>query len=775
MSSSYSVQYARPADRKTSPPGSEKTLLSFRLKLMLLLSASIVISVLVISLIASQLAEAELKEKISAKLDALSSAREHEISSLVEQDNEMAALVVSRTQLRKSLVAVESGSPDAETEVAKINEILDDALASVNDIESISVTDTSGRVVASTDGPMTGMDLSSSIVFQHGSRGFYLDHLQSWEDELHYSLSAPMADPSSGDFIGIAVIRFNEQQLEEILLERSGLGESGELVLGQPDGDHIDLWYPANLTGLDDTVRNAFQGSSKAVPMQLALRGEKGTTVSDDYRGVEVLASFKPVPDTGWGLVAKVDSDEAYEPIAMLNRYLLLAGILLTTGSVIAAWFFSRIFSRRILALRDGVRAVSAGDLDTRLEIRGNDELQELGQTFNSMTSTLAEDRSNRIHAEEELQKSLHFTQDVIDGIADPTMVIKVEDYRVTLANKAVRSGLNGLDPVAGAMTCHETSHNRETPCTEPLEPCPIRNITVSGEPMRVIHTHVNKDGIETYVDIIATPIFNDQGEVVQIIESCRDITDLKLVERELRQTLDELERSNIELQQFADVASHDLQEPLRMIASYVQLLRERYGSKLDADADEFIDFAVEGANRLQETINDLLSYSRVSTHETEQAPVDSNQALKSALENLKAAVHESGASVRSEPLPTVYADSFQISQLFQNLISNAIKFRGDDPPQVEIAAVERENEWLFSVSDNGIGIDKQYNERIFTIFQRLHTKEKYAGTGVGLAICKRIVERHGGRIWVESEPGHGSIFYFTIRKGAVKQGDAKE
>ncbi|MGA2853440.1 MAG: PAS domain S-box protein [Verrucomicrobiota bacterium] len=259
--------------------------------------------------------------------------------------------------------------------------------------------------------------------------------------------------------------------------------------------------------------------------------------------------------------------------------------------------------------------------------------------------------------------------------------------------------------------------------------------------------------------------ITDDSGKIAHFIAVKEDITEQKLAEEKLQHTLADLERSNKELEQFAYVASHDLQEPLRMVSSYTQLLAKRLEGRLDEKTQKYVRYAVDGATRMQSLINDLLAYARVGTRGQPFEPTDSRAALGGAMRNLIATIAESGAIVTNADLPTVRADASQLVLLFQNLIANAIKFRRADTPSIHVSAQDKDREWVFAVKDNGIGIEPRHAERVFMIFQRLHTREEYPGTGIGLAVCKRIVERHGGKIWFESEPGKGTTFFFTIPK----------
>jgi PAS domain S-box-containing protein len=274
----------------------------------------------------------------------------------------------------------------------------------------------------------------------------------------------------------------------------------------------------------------------------------------------------------------------------------------------------------------------------------------------------------------------------------------------------------------------------------------------------------LRKDGRQIWVRVTSSLPSGRDRPIEWWISVVEDITHDKEAEQALQRTADELARSNRDLEQFAYVASHDLQEPLRMVAGYLQLLSERYRGQIDAKADKYIAYAVDGATRMSTLIRDLLAYSRVGTCAEPLSPTSSQEALDFALKNLRSAIDESGAAVTHDQLPVVRADKTQLTQVFQNLVGNALKFRDPGrPPRIHVEVRQQQGQWLFSVTDNGVGFEQQYEEKIFVIFQRLHGRGNYPGTGIGLAICRRIVERHGGRIWARGEPGQGATFFFTL------------
>jgi PAS domain S-box-containing protein len=418
---------------------------------------------------------------------------------------------------------------------------------------------------------------------------------------------------------------------------------------------------------------------------------------------------------------------------------------------------------------------------------------------------------TKRKKAEDEIKYEKNRLETILETSPSAVIIVEAKDNKISYLNKRARQiyGVNieGLDLTSAiSKVKSKKSDGSPYPIGEGPSGRALKGQIVRNEEM----TLEQPDG--TVVPILgsAAPISNLDGEITAAVVIFEDITERKLEENykqrlleteqqlteelsatneELQATSEELQTSNEELiltrnnltelvgklktsnkelEQFAHVASHDLQEPLRMVASFTQLLERRYKGRLDEDADDYIGFIVEGAQRMKALIDDLLAFSRLNTEPSNYEPILIEVALDDVLFNLRSSIEENNAIITYDPLPTVMGDLSQIRQLFQNLISNAIKFHGDVPPKIHIYVKEFEKEWLFGISDNGIGINHNHQEQIFNIFKRLHTRKDYEGTGIGLAICKSIIERHGGKIWVESEENKGSTFYFTLYKSDI-------
>jgi PAS domain S-box-containing protein len=368
-------------------------------------------------------------------------------------------------------------------------------------------------------------------------------------------------------------------------------------------------------------------------------------------------------------------------------------------------------------------------------------------------------DNIKRKKAEEELNRFFTLSLDMMCIIGDDGYFKRI--------NPAFEDVLGYTRDELFSKPYHEFIHpeDKEKTLTE------VTKMINEGTKLTIENRCIRKDGTYRWLAWKSVPVEKMR------YASARDITEQKIAAEQIKKMNQELElrvqrrtselkRSNEELQQFAYVASHDLQEPLRMVASYMQLLERKYKGKLDEKADMYIGFAVDGASRMKALINDLLNFSRVDSKAKTLAPTDFNVTLEEVMQNLKEAIKENKAKIIVEgTLPTIIAESSQMIQLFQNFISNAIKFKGDNIPEIRVSAEEQPAHWVFKIKDNGIGIEKEYWDRIFVIFQRLNNRVEYPGTGIGLAICKKIVERHGGKIWLESETGKGTTFFFTIKK----------
>jgi PAS domain S-box-containing protein len=445
---------------------------------------------------------------------------------------------------------------------------------------------------------------------------------------------------------------------------------------------------------------------------------------------------------------------------------LLVLAALLIGGNLI----FRRSVAAPILKLHEGAGIVGRGKLDYRIGLASRDEVGDLARAFDEMTASLQDltvsrnellrEMEERQRAEEALRRSeasLAEAQRIARlgnwewDIASNELTWSDETYRIFgLAPQEFRPTYEGFLSFIHPDDLMAVNHQVE----EGLK---------FGKYAPYDYRIVRRDGSIRSVQALGETRFNQTGQPLMMLGTVQDITELKQAEEHLKRTLLDLERSNRDLEDFAYISSHDLQEPLRKIANFSDMLAQQYRDQLDEQSVRYFGYVTEGARRMQALINDLLSYSRVGRAELRLIPAPLEEILQGTLNDLHALIKENRAEISHDPLPTLKVNPHQMGQLLQNLIANAIKFHNDRPPRIHLSARQEGREWQVCVRDNGIGFEPQYAEGIFTVFKRLHGQGEYPGTGIGLAICKKIVERHGGRIWAKSEPGRGATFCFTI------------
>ena len=695
-----------------------------------------------------------LEERFLHHLESVASLQERRVEGILAQNLERLELVSSRIELRLSLSKLNQADEDEDR--SRIRRVIGDAAESIDQIRKITIFDAAGKFVASS----TAGDES---VLEHTAESNRIERIGVDESGgLTMNLVGPLM--LEGEQIGVIAMTLSGEELLAVAATYDGLGETGETLLAVRDEDGRARYIaPGRFSIANKNLLNTITESADA-PIIMALNRDE-TVVADaiDYRGQDVLAVTRYIDLADLGLEVKVDRNEALAPAYKLGSLTLLSIALTLALVIVIALALARTILKPVDELTKSAHVIESGNYDHRVEVHGKDEISELGDAFNLMAQQLT--LANRTLEEKVRRRTqqLQTTKDRFElavrgsaaGIWDwdlSSNEVYFSDrfkellgYRPDELENKFDAWESRLHPdereeVVGAMHDHlEGGQN--------------------GDSEQIFDREYRlqlRDGHFRWFHARGMAFHDDKGKPRRMSGSITDINERRQYEDKLRQSIRELE-------QFAYVASHDLREPLRMVASYVKLLERRYADKLDDSAKEFINFAVDGANRMQRLIEDLLTYSCVGSKPQELEPLHAEEALTDAIQNLQEAIKEADAKVTYDPLPIVSGDQTQLIQLFQNLVANAIKFRGDKQPEVHVTVEPDHGQWRFSVIDNGIGIKKDYQDRIFKIFQRLHSREEYDGTGIGLAVVNKIVERHHGKIWVNSTPGEGATFSFTL------------
>ena len=638
-----------------------------REKLVIFTAAVLLLAILVSNLLIYTRGRDILEQRILAGMNAVANSRADQVVGLVEQNFERTALVASRTKLRECLVDIQEETGNVTASRAKMVKILNDARASVDSIQSIDIMGVGGRVIASTTPSSIGRNDATAPWFTEGLKHRKLCCFTKRGDSVLVSLALPLVHPADDQDRTIGVVKTDVllNRLTIMLTDRTGLGETGELLLAIFRHGDITVLNP--LRHRPDAVLQPLTELNSDIDLshiEKAIRGDSGFQHAVDYRGSKTLNVYRHIPVAdGWGLIAKMDTAEAFAPISRLQRQALLIGGCLALLGIFGVMAIAAYISAPIRDLQQGTERLGAGNLDYRVSVKSRDEIGQLSASFNEMADNL---------------------------------------QRIT----ASRDDLN------------------------------------------------------------------------------REVQERERAEEELRGALQKLERSNKDLEQFAYSASHDLQEPLRKVAAFGSLLEKRYAEDFPQQAREFIGYMQSGAQRMQCLIDDLLVYSRVTTRPKPFRKIDLNEVVEEVLEDLELRIEESEAEIGVDKLPEIEADPSQMRQLFQNLIANGLKFRREGTvPRIHVSAgmpdtnVDDDPNAMtrISVSDNGIGFDEAQTERIFQVFQRLHSRQEYRGSGIGLAVCQRIVERHGGQISAESPGDSGAKFTVTLPVNQPKQPPAQE
>jgi signal transduction histidine kinase/predicted transcriptional regulator len=653
------------------------------------------------AIMVSQTISANIVEQVICDhLVTAAQSRANHIETILNERRQNIELMATGNHFRNTV----DPSKDYNQSIEQVNRRINTILQTNEDISRVRVLDKNGIVIASSHTDV-GYDKSASEIFLKGKEEVYISdlYISNFTGNEVISVAAPIL--VNGEFSGVIVVNFDaEKGLFEITTDRAGLGETGETYLVNKDDYMISPARFANDTFLKLKVDTGHSGAELEDVKHFGTYEQEHEVVSSkNYLDRDVIRTHAHIFDMGWVMVVELSEEEAFAPVAALTRAMLLLLTILLVVSTILAILLSRAITKPIVKLHNGTEEITKGNLDFKVGTKASDEIGQLSRAFDSMTAKLKESKA-------EMEE---YTGGLEEKVEKRT---KELDEKIKEGEEQVMATQNLLDDVNATKDRLDVSQHAMLNMVQDLE--------------------TEKHEAES-----AKTAF----EAINI----------------------KLERSNKELQDFTYIASHDLREPLRKVSAFGQLLQESLKGKLDEDEEENFAFMIDGATRMQQLVNDLLVYSRVTTKAKPPERVDLNEVIKNLKDvELAVQVEEAGGVINvPEPLPSVHADPSQIHQLLQNLIGNGLKYsRKGVAPVITVRSRQEAGKTVrIEVQDNGIGIKEEYYANIFGMFKRLYSREEYEGSGIGLAICKKIVERHGGEIGVESNLDGGSTFWFTV------------
>lgn len=731
-------------------------------KLTALITAVMLVSVVTVGLVSFMSAKNAINERIMHSLQALVKAREGQIQSLVEQDMERVALIASRTKLRECLVAIERDDQESAEMAESMNKILVDAQASVDALEQISVADTKGLIVAATDPETIGESIADTAFYKNGIRDYYIGEVEQREDDMSYSIAAPMTDlknEKGRSNIGVVVVKIKLDRLAGILSDYTGLGNTGHLMMGTKRGEQVQLLGPLRHKAEDRTI---VKDAHLARPMFLAADGKEGTIIGPDYRGIDVVAAYRYINLTNWGLVAKIDTKEAFQPIANLKRYLYLLGVLLVFLSPLVAIAVSRTMTNRIRVLQDRTDRLAAGELDCIIDVKNEyDELGKLGMAFNRMAVQIRHDILLIKQAELEIRASEEKYRGFIENFGGIAFRGNLDFIPQFFHGKVVEiTGYKESDFKSGNPRWDQIIHPDDT--VSIIRPY-NRSITQTpGYSCEREYRIIRRDGQERWIHELIGNVCDNSGKPAYVQGAIYDVTERRRAEEELA----EATRRLIQSEKMAAVGTiacgvaHELNNPLMGIGGYLSYIKDKFD---DCECGVMAEKALSETKRCSQIIKDLLLYSRPISGTIET--IDCHHAIQELKIRKEDKLRNESVSFKFEAEPGeayVAGEQIYLELVLDNLIENAIDaMEGRKEKRLEVRLAKNEGQVIFSVKDNGCGMEPEDLDRICEPFYT--TKSPQKGTGLGLAISTSVITAWGGSLEFSSAPNEGTTVKLSL------------